>query len=241
MVKRARVSTALHSELTEYASLLRAIRTRETLDLSSQLTQYKQSRHASTSVRTDPGDSDSDLEEFQAEGTGLQSPHMATSPPLTSEVDRKTDASPSHDTAQESRRKSRGKGKAARTNDTWTRWPLLAGDVHIPEWGLDEEVRLIASQALHESKAAEPPDALDSDVRSESSDADSIDVEPSLSPIFLKALASSTAAHLSQILSLLAFHTPLVEKSLQNRLAAVGWVQVLNAVSAAGSVAPTYV
>ena len=38
MGKRTKVPAALHSELSEYASLLRALRTSNTLDLASQLT-----------------------------------------------------------------------------------------------------------------------------------------------------------------------------------------------------------
>ncbi|THU77261.1 hypothetical protein K435DRAFT_702800, partial [Dendrothele bispora CBS 962.96] len=49
--KRKRVPAALHSELTEYSSLIRALRTSNTLDVTSQLTPSASlSRPASPSV-----------------------------------------------------------------------------------------------------------------------------------------------------------------------------------------------
>ncbi|EKM57226.1 uncharacterized protein PHACADRAFT_59839, partial [Phanerochaete carnosa HHB-10118-sp] len=108
MGKRLRVPAALHSELTEYSSLLRALRTSNTLDLASQLTVPAS---GPTSLHEDDAASETSLgDESESER------------PLT-----ETKKAP---------------------KDTWTRWPLLAGDVYVTEWSLEDEVRSIATQAL---------------------------------------------------------------------------------------------
>ena len=38
--------------------------------------------------------------------------------------------------------------RKGKQRDTWTRWPLLAGDVHVPEWGLLDEVKHVAEHVL---------------------------------------------------------------------------------------------
>jgi len=42
---------------------------------------------------------------------------------------------------------SQGKRKE---RSTWTRWPLLKGDVYIPEWTLQDEIQALASKAIRE-------------------------------------------------------------------------------------------
>ena len=54
--KRARVPAALHNELTEYSSLLRALRTSNTLDLASQLTTFASVASASQHDQEDEPD-----------------------------------------------------------------------------------------------------------------------------------------------------------------------------------------
>ena len=47
------------------------------------------------------------------------------------------------DAIQESQEKRKGRS-------TWTRWPLLKGEVYIPEWTLQDEIQILASKATRE-------------------------------------------------------------------------------------------
>jgi hypothetical protein len=195
------VPAALHTELSEYASLMRALKTSETLDLTSQLTRA-QSR-ASTSQQ---GLNETDNGEDGRGRTAITSSVFSSS------------------RAQVGSRKAKAK-------DNWTRWPLLDGDVHNPEFGFEEEIKLIASEALQLFRK----DTSDKNVISE-------DEEENLLPqSFLDSLTHSSSSHLSQILSALAAHVPLTEKSMQNRVKPIGWEAVLDIVAVGRIVEPKFV
>lgn len=216
MAKRTRVPAALHSELSEYSSLLRALRTTHTLDLSSQLSQVV--------TPPVPATSEVELSNDEDEKQEYHVDHKATSPPQTS------------DAAIEELERPRPKPKrAGPTNDVWTRWPLLAGDVHVPEWGLDEEIRLIASQSMKDSKTS-------SGRSSEDDGTVNVEDEDDLLPdSSLIALRNDSVNHLSHMLSTLSFCIPLVEKSLRNRVRPLNWERVLAAVSASGTISDEFV
>lgn len=211
MSNRARVPARLHSELSEYAQLLKTLRTKHTLDLSSHLSQ-----HAVASTSNPADDTDDEGDDTDAQ--------RATSPPVTSDADGDgfpPTAAPSPPTPASN---SKSKGKRRRkcgNNDTWTRWPLLAGDVHEPEWGLEEEVRLIAERArmAHNANLELPESETEHTYDS-------------------PALVHLTSAHLSRLLAALEHHVPLVERSLYDRLRPMSWTQVLACVGACGLVSP---
>lgn len=123
----------------------------------------------------------------------------------------------------------RRKGKA-KARDTWTRWPLLAGDVHVPEWGLEDEVKLFATTHLCSMSSA-------SDHGHQPLVNDEDDVEDTgLPSSTINVLTSESADHLSRILALLAAHVPPGEKIMQNRVRPLGWEAVLDVVGASGLV-----
>jgi hypothetical protein len=160
--RKPRANAALQSELAEYTSLLRALRTADTLDITTQLTRHSQ-QHA---------------------------PEVSRDP----------------------------KQRRHRTTGLGDRWPLLPEDVHIPEWGFEDEVRALASQASR----GEGDDDDDDD------DDDDADILP--------GLYEETFAHLSAILDHIAVHVPPTAKSLQDRFRPIGWEDVLQIVSASGAV-----
>lgn len=221
MVKRSKVPAKLHSELSEYASLLRALRTDHTLDLASHLT-----HHIPLLPSAEP---------------------QAASEPVNEVVDNEhllSGRSASHTTpsiADTTARELVNGQKKLRTRDTWTRWPLLAGDVHVPEWGLEDEIKLLAEHSL---KADDNGDSLNcagegpfvSDVPRSKEDDD-----PRLSPIALHALTEVSTTHLSNILALLAAHVPLAEKSMQNRVLPISWEAVLDVVAVNSLMDETFV
>jgi hypothetical protein len=125
------------------------------------------------------------------------------------------------------------------SRNTWTRWPLLAEDLHIPEWGFEDEVHLLAKQALLFDFSTS--DQLPTDTSSESRGVDpnvlrEDQIEALLPPSSLRSLADASSCHLEHILSALASYSPPVDKSTQHRRHPIGWESVLNIVSAAGLV-----
>jgi hypothetical protein len=209
MGKRKKVPAALHTELSEYASLIRALRTSDTLDLSSQLT--KAQPRASTSQRNaDEDDLEDEINPSRSASRDI-TPSVLSSP------------------------KSRGSPKQngierTQIKDNWTRWPLPAGDLHIPEFEFEDEIRTIASEAV-KLQRQEDPDG-------NNHPPEEVDEEARLPQSFLDSLTLASSTHLSQILSVLAAHVPLAEMSMQNRIKPIGWEGVLGIVAVSGLVDP---
>lgn len=259
MGKRPKVPAALHSELSEYSSLLRALRTSNTLDLASQLTSsVPPTAPASTyedDVATDvslddEGESERPLTETATDSQDRAERSQHSDDPITHDL----------------RRKAKRKAKTTKApKDRWTRWPLLAGDVYVPEWSLEDEVRSIAAQALEAqlqdgsslstipaispaqaedeplgsnepetSTPAQPP--VDTQLPPDSVSDEDEDPESMLAPEILNGLTSSTARFLSQLLALLAAYVPPGEKSMQNRVRPVNWESVLDIAAVGGLV-----
>ncbi|TFY66816.1 hypothetical protein EVG20_g4270 [Dentipellis fragilis] len=182
--KRKRVAAALHSELLEYASLIRVLRTNDALDVVPHLT--------TPATFTPVDDDDGESEKLPSGALSQREPSM-----------REDD--------QESEMLLSGK-----TRDTWTRWPLMAGDVHVPEWSFEDEVRLIAQQTLDSQASLQPASAssgLGQDSQSrEASHVMAVDGEDDedarLPASAVHNLATAASIHLEQILSAIASHTP---------------------------------
>ena len=248
--KRPHVPASLHSELSEYSSLLRALRTSNTLDLASQLTSSSPVGRSRTYVNDDDGqdDDESESEKF-ATGSGSVS------------------ADGSQASSSKSKLKTKSKCKV-KEKDNRTRWPLLAGDVYVPEWGLEDEVKLLALRTLQcegslyitDDLDASPPSSLreatsNPELDAQSSPHDSAysssrnlatepniyDFEQLLTPQYLAALTSSAGLYLSRILGLLAAYVPQSGKSMQNRVRPIGWQSVLDIVAVNNLASPEYV
>jgi hypothetical protein len=212
------VPAALRSEISEYASLLRVLRTTGMLDVTAQLTRL-----------------DSPQAPWQAalvneEQTGWR--EASTS----SHGDNKGASSPSD---EDKGHPSAGRGSGTSWRNTWTRWPLLAGDIHIPEWMFEDEVHSLAKQALLSDFPISDNLSGDSSSRSSAIDPNELyedQIEALLPPSSLRALADVSSSHLEAILSALASYSPLAGKASQNRHHPIGWESVLNIVSAAGLV-----
>ena len=245
MAKRPAVPAALHAELTEYSSLLRALRANDTLDLATHL--LRAPPLASQSSQTFVDDDISLIDDDEA---------TTVAPPLTASGSRdalsEIASSSTRSRLQNripGRIKEKGKGKE---RDTWTRWPLLAGDVHVPEWGLVDEVKHALEQvlqrscghnlALHHEDDETEPDAVDPDVGTDdTSFPDDEDRHPALSPSALQALTSDSAAFLTRILALLTAHVPTAEKSMQNRVRPISWETVVDVACTNGAITTQYV
>ncbi|KAI9056317.1 hypothetical protein FKP32DRAFT_1585882 [Trametes sanguinea] len=237
MAKRPRVPTALHSELTEYSSLLRALRTSNTLDLVQHLTEPSQPATQSTSFLEDDDDAVSEWRDEPSEGPPpTESGTHDLMSEVASSVRSRTDGRP---------RELRAAGKAKR-QDMWTRWPLLAGDVHVSEWGLQEEVHHVAQQVLAflDGSHAGEADTQEPRVEEDTTPLDDIPVatnedhqeHPALSAVALRALTSDSAAFITRILALVAAHVPNADKSMQHRIRPINWETVVDVACAHGVV-----
>lgn len=196
-----RVPVALHSELTEYSSLLRALRTERTLDVSSQISKHFQS--ITSVVETD----EHDWEDEDEEESRLASPVAGPSSQSLTQIatlKRKSDEISASSSTPPPKRK-----KKQKQADIWTKWPLLLEDLPQLQWGLDDEISVILSQLqkVHQQENDEDDDE---------------DTE------FLPHLHLSTSNYLEAILGTIAAHTPLRPDSLQNRLNPIDWRFILN-------------
>ncbi|KAH9053609.1 hypothetical protein EDB87DRAFT_1690226 [Lactarius vividus] len=219
--KRKAIPAALHSEISEYASLLRVLRATDTLDIATHLTR-RESPHETgqaTSVYDEPSRRDS---------------------PTSSRVESKRAASP----LDEETSRSSPEGESVhpgRSWKHWTRWPLIPEDVHLPEWGFEDEVYSLAKQVLlSDVSYLDYPAAVSS--RSPGADSDDSNVliedraDVLLPPSSLRTLADVSSSHLERILSALASYSLSTEESTHNRSHPIGWECILNVVGTAGLV-----
>lgn len=273
------VPSALHAELSEYTSLLRALRTNDILDVASQLTRPYAGPSTGASTVTTRDDSlapqsvnfvDVDLSDEDGgrsiRVTGKDVNDGESEKP-DSESEDELDGGEEVVGAQKGKakaKKSRSLRKKKVERDEWTRWPLMDGDVHIPEWGFEDEVLFLARQsiALHRSAASisrelvhDQPDGslkrghdLDGpefeagvDEVHEVGDDDDSESEEELPPHIAHTLTALSSTHLTQVLSAIASHIPASSKSLQSRFMPLTWQQVLNIVSIESIVPPQYV
>lgn len=251
MGKRKHVPTDLHSELSEYSSLIRALRTSNTLDLSTQLTLVDGPGTQPTSQPNDETYEDDEDENLETADAGEDDADVDVDngePALVEEEDAEDDVSVDHES--NSRRKAKGKARAPATvRDTWTKWPLVPSEVHVPEWPFDEEVRLLAQGALRrlhpavktsedneESTQVEEADGDEDTEEDEASDSDD-----ELPAETVHSLARATAKRLYEILGAASVMLPKGEDSMQNRHGYINWELVLSAVDAFGLYTPEYV
>jgi hypothetical protein len=249
MGKRKRVPEKLHFELTEYSSLLRALRTRSALDVTTQLTRPPPNHWQDDDTQLGSDLDDDDEEDVSPSGSNI--PNTSSAPisgpsDLNHPSNKAFFQGPPANTSQETKRKPKAKPPPKKQRDTWTRWPLPVGDVIAPEWNLEDEVTLLAAQALKRNppiplpvfpEDGDPPaeqrqanqnkddDALDLD-------GDEDDVDP---PSYIPYLVSSATECLAYILDIMATHTPARAPSLQNRIEPINWQSVLNALAARGN------
>lgn len=228
MVRTTRVHAALHAELSEYAFLLRAIKTNSKLDIVPQLSEFN-SVHREDDDKADSFES----EEGAAQNDGDLPP-------------RKTFGSKGKGKAKvPSETKGRRRQRVNRTL-----WPLLQEHCPVPEWSFDEEVKTITEQYLRSQGAtrrvagSSTPDttrAPHSSTHTDVAQSDDDSVDSILSSGHLAGLTSDAASRLISVLSLLAFHRPNVNFTKHGRVDPMGWEDVLDAVGVSGVFDQRYV
>jgi hypothetical protein len=224
-MKKQRLPAALHFELTEYASLLRALRTRDTMDLTAHLTKPSPfTLHPQVNSDNDDELLD-DLSSRSASAVNSRENSVFAGP---SDLDH-----PINKAIEEEPAKSSKKVAPKRKRDHWTRWPLLLEDVPIPEWTLEDEVAVIASRVVKSRPTPTFPvfeGPLEHDDPSHTDYVMNTGVEEDDPdhPFYVPYLTSITASLLSTIFSLLAKHTPARSASMQNRIEPLNWRSVVD-------------
>ncbi|KAF9045343.1 hypothetical protein BJ165DRAFT_1528223 [Panaeolus papilionaceus] len=225
-MKKRRVSATLHSELTEYTSLLRALRTNDALDVTKHLT------NAPSFARLDDPDA-----------INISSSSSPMAGPSDLNHANNFDFADESDNGSSRKGKSRENSMPARNRrDHWTRWPLLLNDVLPPKWTLDDEIAVIASQTLKRRPSPQfpvPCESLDGQHTGDepeivhARDLELDEDDPDL-PFFVPFLTTTIANYLVTLLSLLNAHTPARPASMQNRIEPLDWRAVIDVIVCSG-------
>ena len=204
---RQYIPTALHSELNEYSSLLRALRTNNILDVSHHLTQHGRADSSSS----DESDQESD------------EPSSATDEPVTGEKRKRP-----------VRKRDTWTRWPLLLNDlhqpTWSFQDEIATaalqilKLFPPPSFSQEESR------SEDDASSEPDDIASQDDHDDQHDTDEDD--PDRQPYF-KYIAMSASTFLSDILVLLSSNIPPRPPSMQNRIEPLDWRSILEIVSVA--------
>ena len=217
MGKRPKVPVALQSEISGYLGLLRALRATSTLDLTSHLIQSSQS--PSLNDQNDQPFLDSVHYPRDSSELGFDYISQAT---LAEAIPKSPEATLKTVT---------GHGTPS-SRDTWTRWPVLAADVPIPEWDLEDEDRVLAVRTLKQSRPRDMETTVDSidDQELGNISGDEEQEDSLLTPTVVNALTEATSKYLAEILASMAeIHRPA--PSLSNRIRPYDWQSVLNVAS----------
>lgn len=113
----------------------------------------------------------------------------------------------------------------SRDSNGWTRWPLEAGEVNVPEFGFAEEVRLLLRTALSQQQPADSSSAIQL-----SDDTDSQEL--------VRDTVNSSHAFLSSLLAQIANHGPRGPASMSNRVGPSNWECIANILGTSGVVHP---
>ncbi|KAF8152903.1 hypothetical protein B0H34DRAFT_800180 [Crassisporium funariophilum] len=251
-----RVPKALHFELTEYAALLRALRVRDAMDISQHLTKPNPFALSPPRDRADVNIiSDDDLAEEVLDDSCSPEPHPPSSVASYSTGSPIAGPSNLNHPSNQAVAPRKGKRKAIqptppakakqKKRDHWTRWPLMLDDVLIPEWTLEDEVAVIASQTLRFGPKPSFPDSPESpsapSAQNNAEDGEAItvsdlefDEEDPDHPFFVPDLTAIIADFLQTIFSLLAKHTIPRPASMQNRIEPLNWRAVLDVIVSCG-------
>ena len=219
-MKKRRVPAALHFELTEYASLLCALRTRDAMDLTAHLAKPS----PFTLSPQNENNLDDDDDELFDDDLPLSLVKSRENAVIAGPNDLDYPINKAITTPK-------------RKRDHWTRWLLLLKDVPIPEWTLEDEVAVIASQILKSHPSlifpiSEGPLEQDDPSHTDYVMNTELEEDDPDHPFHVPYLTSTIASFLSTIFSLLAKHSPARPASMQNRIEPLNWRSVIDVIVA---------
>ena len=223
-----RVPAALHSELSEYASLVRSLSTSQALDLSSHLSQIGASSSRNSEYEDEEEIDQLDPTDDDGEGQNQDVEQSSSGPAKLKGVKRASSAE---------------ERKELRAAQRKTRWPLRPDKVPRPEFELRDEVQSIVErhrrkQRLSLSIASQPGPSTQTLDANEGDSPSGSDSDAEGDDVTLPVLTSLTAAHLRTLLDSCAAHVPKAPPAMYKRLSPMNWKGVLAAASASDAVPP---
>lgn len=223
MAKRQPVPAALQEELKEYSSLLRALRTSQTLDVTAHLTEPY-------------ANDDSDDEEEPG-------PSKSTTPAAST--------STAADSSKRKRSESEPQQPHWSNRDQWTRWPIPVKDVPRPDWSLQDEIATIVKHVLATTKlkSSSPSPERDDDRDDDPSDrplkreqnsdielqTDSEDEGDAYYQTLAETITPVIQNKLETLFALIAAHTIARPDSMQNRIEPYDWRDLINILGSPGA------
>ncbi|KAF8875220.1 hypothetical protein CPB84DRAFT_1829212 [Gymnopilus junonius] len=239
---KRRVPDALHHELSEYAALLRALRVRDALDVTKHIT--KPSPFALQDGELNAPDDDETFSDASQPSASASVSTRGT--PIAGPSDLSRPANSQVRSAKTKGKRPVTTGRKQRRRDHWTRWPLPLPDVLIPEWSLEDEIAVVASQVLKSCPSPTfPVSPMEDDMEDEEDEEDDEDRtirgrdlafesdDPDY-PYYVPYLTSVVANFLSVVLAALASQTPARPASMQNRIEPLNWRAVIDVVLSCG-------
>lgn len=204
-----RISSQLHTELSEYASLLRAIRLSETDDLARELVRVGENKKRKNME-----------EEGEGEGEGIA--HRVRKRPRRSTT---TTAPEAREKPAEAKSKVLRRKRRCSQSDLYTLWPLFPEHCPTPEFQLEEEIVAIAEEWFRTERLSQTKSNNGAQTSSRTGDTD----EPiSLLPTAqIHPLLLSAFDFLSTLLTSLARHRRPVSFVKKGKAVPMRWVDVL--------------
>ncbi|KIJ47508.1 hypothetical protein M422DRAFT_248931 [Sphaerobolus stellatus SS14] len=236
MPKTKALPAQLHSELTEYASLLRVIRTTATLNVVPQLS----SEGVSWNTLNDDEDDDTDDDEEEDERDELASDvvdedHVKEIEDYLLETPTRGGLADEAKGMKKPLQKRKRNSVNQSSDNMRTQWPLLPEDCPLPEWPFNEEIGTMAERILWAQKRAS---ASSSPVEGEfSNNPEDLDMEvdvPTLSSAHTAGLSLDAANKLSSVLAALADYRPNATWTKHARIAPMDWRDVIEIVATQG-------
>lgn len=245
---RQTVNPEKYTELNEYAALLRALKTHETLDISSQITKavvgVPQPLQEDERLYEDDEDHLSELESVASGGQlGLRDilandrefEGSPTSSPIGTATPHSSGALPH--AAPHQIPKSKNTTVKSFSTTTWTRWPHMPAELRQPEWQIPDEVWKIVKQTVSThprfNHSIRPPTEDSNKNDEEYQDEPHIRLEeiPELQSM-TRAILYEATHNLVRMLSVIEAVMPDAYKNNGGRLKAMSWESVLDVVGA---------
>jgi hypothetical protein len=217
-------------ELSEYASLLRALKTNGLLDISAQASTSQVSTDVSPIGYLDDNNDDSFLDDSVPvdAATSNTRPPSSVSPIPDIQSERAHTVALDDDAPGPSTLRAR-RPRVPMEEEVWTRWPMKLNQLQHPEWSFSDEVHRMISYAHRE------------DTRSPAADGDELEHEDEPAgdtPLHelgvTEAAATSASHHLENVLGALAAFTDDPSGGLRGRMKGVEWESVLDVVGGCG-------
>ncbi|CCA73854.1 hypothetical protein PIIN_07808 [Serendipita indica DSM 11827] len=250
MPPKKKVSAKLRKELSEYASLVRALHVTSTQDIIPHLTGSFPAPGAAVPT-TEDTDAVMHAIDLRPDDENMHSPGQEGQSDINEEEEH---------TSKQKKPSQRPSRAHKYQRDQWSRWPMLRDHIFVPEWSLQDEVQAIAERKFGKRTQQEPlinkeahhqaptvsdeeRDSVEEQLDEMSTDdeldqnLESLGEEKSYLPTGVaRGLALESDFLLQRIFATLGAHRYCVAPAVQTRLFPMDWKAVFMALNATGVV-----